>query len=289
LFLDDQKSFLVIQEPVWGPQKGVAVARDPTMGRSDAACGTVGDNLRRLCGIGVKSAAGRADPGGMSTIPERHADVIPWCQTHVKVWEVDPAAIGLDEATVDELDDLTGEAEAALREYQRAKLKVAAALARFHDRAGRLRGKASNAVGRVRAFAPTQPSPSKVLTDARIPSRRDASPLPAPGVPFRFESRLLEDGALKVSFECDNRAEGGRRLRGVTYVVERRDGEDGPFVYVETALERRFLDETIPLGTTTVTYRVTAQTSTRRGHPALKTVNFGGGGVGGGVAGRGAA
>lgn len=213
----------------------------------------------------------------MSTIPERHADVIPWCRNHVKFWDDDPAAIGLDEAAVDELDALTQEAEAALREYERARLKASAALARFHDRAGRLRGRASVAVGRVRAFAATQPSPTSVLVAARIPARRDASPLPAPGVPFRFEHDLLDDGSLRVTFECDNRAEGGRRLRGVTYVVERRDGPTGPFVYVETALERRFHDETIPLGTTMVTYRVTAQTSTRRGHPALKVVNFGGG------------
>ncbi|MFI4917354.1 MAG: hypothetical protein ACIAS6_12720 [Phycisphaerales bacterium JB060] len=213
----------------------------------------------------------------MSTIPERHPDVIPWCQTHVKAWETDPDAIGLDEAAVDELDALTQEAEAALREYERARDKASAALARFHDRAGRLRGRASVAVGRVRSFAATQPSPVSVLVAARIPSRRDASPLPAPGVPFGFEHDLLDDGSLVVSFECDNRADGGRRLRGVMYVVERRDGPTGPFVYVETALERRFHDATIPLGTTMVTYRVTAQTSTRRGHPALKTVNFGGG------------
>lgn len=213
----------------------------------------------------------------MSTIPERHPDVIPWCQTHLKAWETDPEAIGLDEATVDELDDMTQAAEAALREYERARLKASAALARFHDTTGRLRGKASSAVGRVRAFAAAQPSPVSVLVAAQIPSRRDASPLPAPGVPFRFEHRLLDDGSLVMSFECDNRAEGGRRLRGVTYVVERRDGPTGGFKYVETALQRRFRDASIPLGTTMVTYRVTAQTSTRRGHPALKVVNFGGG------------
>jgi hypothetical protein len=205
------------------------------------------------------------------------ADVIPWCQRHVKAWEVDPENIGLDEQTVAALDALTDEALEARRAYQRLQLAADAALARSNHLTGTLRRKASNAVRRVYAFAAAEPNPSKVLVDARLPKRRDASPLPAPGVPFGFEHDLLDDGSLVVSFQCDNRAEGGRRLRGVTYVVERRDGPTGPFVYVETALERRFHDETIPLGTTMVTYRVTAQTSTRRGHPALKVVNFGGG------------
>lgn len=214
----------------------------------------------------------------MTTIPERLPDVIPWCQTHVKAWEGDPDSIGLDDATVDELDDLTQAADEAERAYQRARDAAAAALQRYHDRTGRLRTRASHAVGRVRAFAAAQPSPKKVLAEAQIPSRRDASPMPAPGTPFRFAFRLLEDGSLVATFRCDNRAEGGRRLRGVTYEVHRRDGLDGRFKFVCTAPERRFRDETIPPGTASVTYRVVAMTTTRRGRPAEKTVSFGSGG-----------
>lgn len=241
-------------------------------------------------GFGLKVGRALADARGMSTIPERLPDVIDWCVDHVQAWAGDPAAIGLDEPTVDALDDLAQEAQAAERAYERAKAAAAAAGARYRERTLALRGQASSAVGRVRAFAATRPSPEKVLADARLPAPRDAGPAPAPGRPTGLTFDLLEDGALAVSFKCDNRPPGRRRVRGVTYVVERRDGGvagEGPFVYVQTALTRRFVDATIPPGTASVTYRITAQTSTRRGKPAVKVVSFGagqGGGAGGGRA-----
>lgn len=239
--------------------------------------GGPGGDLGGVGGFGLKVGRALVDAVGMSTIPERLPDVIDWCVDHVQAWAGDPAAIGLDEPTVDALDDLAQEAQAAERAYERAKAAAAAAGARYRERTLALRGQASSAVGRVRAFAATRPSPEKVLADARLPAPRDAGPAPAPGRPTGLTFDLLEDGALAVSFKCDNRPPGRRRVRGVTYVVERRDGDDGPFAYVQTALARRFVDATIPPGTASVTYRITAQTSTRRGKPAVKVVSFGGG------------
>lgn len=225
----------------------------------------------------------------MSTIPERLADVVPWCKSHLTAWAADPAAIGLDEQTVAGLDAQTQEALAARRAYEQLQQAADAALGRSNGLTGRLRADASVAVGRVRAYAATQASPSKVLTEALLPVRRDASPLPEPGTPTRFGFELLQDGSLKATFKCDNRAEGGRRLRGVVYEVHRRDGDEGRFEFLCNAPERRFLDETIPPGTTMVTYQVVAMTSTRRGKPALKTVSFGAGCVNTEVAGARAA
>lgn len=213
----------------------------------------------------------------MSTIPERLADVVPWCESHLTAWAADPAAIGLDESTVTSLDAQTQEAEAARRAYEQLQQAADAALQHSNNLTGTLRDNASVAVGRVRAYAAAQPSPSAVLVKALLPGRRDASPMPAPGTPFRFEFRLLDDGSIEATFKCDNRADRGRRLRGVVYEVRRRDGDDGGFEHVCTALERRFRDETIPPGTPMVTYEVTALTSTRRGKPARKTVHFGSG------------
>ncbi|UYV12714.1 MAG: hypothetical protein NCW75_00135 [Phycisphaera sp.] len=225
----------------------------------------------------------------MSTIPERLADVVPWCKSRLTAWAADPAAIGLDGATVASLEAQTEEALAARRAYMRLRDAADAALQHSNNLTGTLRDNASVAVGRVRAHAAAQASPSDVLAKALLPGRRDASPMPAPGTPFRFEFRLLDDGSIEATFKCDNRADRGRRLRGVVYEVRRRDGDDGGFEHVCTALERRFRDGTIPPGTPMVTYQVTALTSTRRGTPARKTVHFGSGCVSAGEAGARAA
>jgi hypothetical protein len=60
------------------------------------------------------------------------------------------------------------------------------------------------------------------------------------------------------------------------YEVQRRLGGSGPFTYMGTVGEKRFVDDTLPAGTPSVEYQVTAVRSTRRGWPAHHIVNFGG-------------
>ena len=45
--------------------------------------------------------------------------------------------------------------------------------------------------------------------------------------------------------------------------------------FLAEAPERRFTDDTIPLGTAQVAYRVTAQSATREGDPGQYAVQFG--------------
>jgi hypothetical protein len=59
------------------------------------------------------------------------------------------------------------------------------------------------------------------------------------------------------------------------YQVGRQIGSTGPFVYVGGSGEKKFVDETLPAGTASVTYRVQAVRSTKVGMVATHNVNFG--------------
>ncbi len=211
----------------------------------------------------------------MATIPETLGGVLLWCRARFGVWGEDPQAIGLDQATVDELDQLLDEADQAREAAAQARAAARAAGDAYRMKHRALRERAATAVRRVRAHADTQTDPEAVLADALLDARKTPEPTPAPSTPERFEARLRADGALACAFACRH----DRRLRGVTYVVERDvcgcGAEQEGFTYVATIGRRAFVDRTLPVGATVATYRITARTSTRSGDAAEFNVRFG--------------
>ncbi len=207
----------------------------------------------------------------MATLPERLGRVIWWVKVRVPVWRQDPAFIGLDEATIDELEALADEAAQLRIAYAGARSAARAAGATYRQRARTLRKQAAHAAERVRTHAAGQPQPADVLVAARLRTRSKPSPTPAPGKPIAFTAQLDESGWITCKFVCKN----DRSLRGVTYLVERSLGHDGAFEFLTLARGRAFTDKSVPPGTPRATYRVTAQTSTKSGPPAEHTVRLG--------------
>ena len=62
------------------------------------------------------------------------------------------------------------------------------------------------------------------------------------------------------------------------YKVYRRSGPSGAFVFLAQVGRKKFVDETIPPGTASVTYQVQAIRTTAAGPAAQHIVNFGAGG-----------
>lgn len=186
-------------------------------------------------------------------------------------WEANTALIGLDEAAVAELAALADEAAQARAAYRQAQAAARAAGETYRDCTIALRRRAAAAAAQIRSHAAAQPTPAAVLAAARLPAHAKKGTAPAPARPANLSTRLLQSGWLECGFECKN----DRRLRGVTYLVERRIGLTGNFEFLMNTGTRRFTDRTIPLGSGEVLYRITAQTSTRRGLPAIFVVRFG--------------
>ena len=94
-------------------------------------------------------------------------------------------------------------------------------------------------------------------------------------VRLRFAERLNPDGSLKLTWKCPNPPS----APGTIYQIARRIGT-GAFSALTSVGTRSLTDTTVPAGTASVTYRITAVRSTTTGLAAEFIVNFGTGASG---------
>lgn len=125
-------------------------------------------------------------------------------------------------------------------------------------------------LGKIVMANPTVSDAQRI--DLGIAVRATRSPRPAPGTPFDFRVTLSAIGELTLTWKCKN----PKGTSGTMYQVWRRIGPTGPFVYLGQTGEKMFRDETIPLGSAMINYRVQAVRSTKAGAAAEHIVNFGG-------------
>jgi hypothetical protein len=117
--------------------------------------------------------------------------------------------------------------------------------------------------------------------DLGLSVRATAAPVPPPGPLSAFKVELMGDGALGLGWKASNPVGSS----GTLYQVWRRIGASGEFTYLGGTGEKKFIDSTIPAGTSSVTYQLQAVRSTAAGPWAQFNVNFGVGGAGGGTGG----
>ncbi len=209
----------------------------------------------------------------MSTVPRKGSDAIPWVQAHITPWTTNAEMLKLDPTVIASLDSLADLAESRRVALEAAETARSNALLAYNQSVKDMRTLASGQVATIRSTARNSADPTTIYTLAGIPAPADPSPRPAPGVPTGFKVQLLQGGSITLTFKCPNPA----RTGPVTYRVERRIGAQTPWVFFKNAKERAFTDATIPQGTALVSYRITAQTSTNDGNPAIFGVEFGAG------------
>lgn len=209
----------------------------------------------------------------MSTVPRKGTDAIPWCLAHITPWNDNAVALKLDSADVAELASLTAVAQQSRTDLDAAEDAYRSAVASYNQAVKDMRTLASGQVAIIRATARNSDDPTSIYTLGAIPAPADPQPAPAPGTATSFKVELLQGGAITLRFRCPNPP----RTGPVTYRVERQVASQSPFTFFVNAKERTFTDASIPPGTAQVVYRITAQTSTKDGNPAVFGVQFGAG------------
>lgn len=214
----------------------------------------------------------------MSTLPDKREELITWCQAHAPVWEGNPASIGLTVAQANAFIDLTEEAQTALLNQEKAKQAALSATNSAQETIGDLRSMAGEFLRTIRAFAATTNNP-QVFINAQIPPTAAPSPVGPPGTPDNFKIALDSQGAITLRWKCQNPG----AASGTSYIVRRRFGSSGEFLFVGVANKKTFTDSTISGNVSQVQYTVQAVRSDQSG-PLSQTVvvRFGSGGAGGG-------
>jgi len=219
----------------------------------------------------------------MGLLPNSTAGKIQFCESHLADWSANAVAIGSSAPEIAALTTKTESARAALTEQETAQETAKTKTAALRDAVDEMVLATSDLIKKVRAKAAT--AGNSVYQLANIPAPAVPSPVGAPGQPSNFKVSLGVDGAPAISWKCNNPA----GCIGVIYQLWRRTTADGEFAYIGGTGARKFVDGTIPAGTSQVTYQMQAVRSTAAGPWAQFNVNFGTAGGTGAGAGAGAA
>ena len=207
----------------------------------------------------------------MAVVPKASVDKISFYENHTTPWSTNATAIGTTTVVVTDLTTKTTAARAAYNAQQAAQAAAKAATLTYAAAVAAMGDAGAAIITQIRAKAAT--AGDGVYALAQIPAPATPTPVGPPGTPTDFGVKLAQNGAVTLTWKCANPAGAG----GTMYQVFRRSTATGEFAYVGGSGERRFVDLTIPHGSSSVTYQIQAVRSTSVGPWAQFNVNFGAG------------
>jgi hypothetical protein len=202
-------------------------------------------------------------------IPKTVVGKIEWFENRLADWAANAAAIGSSAGEITALQTKTTTARASYLAQQQAQAAAKSTTLTLGDDITAMMNAGSDVIKKIRAKAATDGN--SVYALANIPAPALPSPMPPPGTPTDFKVSLDQSGALELKWKCPNPP----GAHGTIYQVYRRTGAEGEFTYLGGTGEKKFLDATIPVAATSLTYQIQAARSTAAGPWAQFNVNFG--------------
>lgn len=204
----------------------------------------------------------------MALVPDKKQDKISFYQSKIAPWTTNATAIGTTSSNVANLGTLTTAAQTAMDAQTTAEAAFRSSVAAANSAISAMDTAGADIISAIRTKARTDGD--GVYTLAQIPAPATPSPVGAPGEPSNFKVELQNNGALTLTWKCKNPA----NSTGTTYQVWRRIAGTNDLAFLGVTGERKFVDSTVPAGTTQATYQVQAFRSTLAGPWAQFNVNF---------------
>jgi hypothetical protein len=205
----------------------------------------------------------------MSLIPQTRIAKVQFYENHIEPWNTNAVAIGLEVATVTDLQTKTEAARDAFNAAQAAAEAAKAATQTYYNAVTAMATAGTAALKQIRAKADT--AGDGVYALAQIPQPATPSAVGAPGTPFGLGVTLNPDGSIELKWKCTNPA----GCTGVIYHVYRQLGAAGEFVFIGGTSTRKFPDATVPAGTSTVVYKIQGVRTSSIGVAGEFIVRFG--------------
>lgn len=209
-------------------------------------------------------------------VPETRIGKIEFYEGHVAGWAAHASALGLTGVSVAALAALTAEARAAFTAHVAAQAAARAATQDFYNKVRAMHagaGAGADMIQTIKTSAEIKDDPN-IYVLAQIPAPRSThSTVPPPGTPHGFIVKLLGDGSVRLSWKCDNH--GGGTVYEIKRRLDRGGGPQRSDEYVGASGSKSFVDDSIPAGTGSAVYLITAVRSTSRGQTGSFVLNFG--------------
>lgn len=195
-------------------------------------------------------------PEGTSTVPGGDRASLEFTQDRVQAWDDNQALLNLTLEDITALQATSDAAEAALANRTLKAEQAKAATVAWHAAAKANRDLARALVQKIRYAASQAADPTPIYVAAMIPPPKDREELPVPPVPTDLRVTLDTQGRAVLTFNST-------RFGGTVFAIQRQvqpvGAQPGPWLDLDTVLEREFTDESTPQGVAAVRYRVRAE------------------------------
>ncbi|UYV13908.1 MAG: hypothetical protein NCW75_06365 [Phycisphaera sp.] len=208
-----------------------------------------------------------------TNMPQNRREALLWVESHAAAWNDNAAAIGLDPQTVATVISAAASARQDLTTSLAVRDASKGATQTWYGTADGMKDLASDAVLAIKAFAEASENPQAVYDLADISGASAPSPAEPPAEPTGLSATLNNNGQVELSWK-------GKGPAGTFYLVTRQLAGETSFAFLGDTTSKAFTDTTVPAGTASASYQVTARhtVNTVPGEPIL--VRFGVGGQG---------
>ncbi len=210
----------------------------------------------------------------MPIVPTKDIEALNFYEIHGQIWQTNTVALGIPAPLSTAIKANAVAARTAYTAQQNAIAAARTATLTWQSTMDILRSSGSNGLAAIKATADAAVNPDTVYALAQIPAPSTGTPLPPPGTPVQFSCNILSSGALNLKWKMTVLQPGN-----TFYQVRRKLAGETAFTLIGGSGNRSFTDETLPVGTDSVSYIVTANRGNISGIASNAfTVQFGVGG-----------
>lgn len=210
----------------------------------------------------------------MGVVPNTLNEKIQFFEERLPVWAVNPTLIGLSPADIVTLSNLTTQARADYEEARTARNNAQAKTLVQNESVNAMGKFGGDAVKTIRVTAQRTNNPN-IYALAQIPPPAEPTPLGPAETPTDVTSTLLNGGSVELTWKGSR--EGGTSFR-IFRSTKTPDAEPTNFQLIGTSEERKFTDDTLPIGLANATYYIVAvRSGGSSGNSDVSTIFFGSG------------
>lgn len=214
----------------------------------------------------------------MSNIPTgRIEDQLIWLENHATLWQSVESEVGLSTTQVTQLKSLVQEARSRYTDARAAREASKNATTAQTAALRAARNEASDLIDTIKSFIANTANSEGLWAVAGLNPPAPRGTTPPPNAPTNLSASVDSLGNVVVRWKARQPAQ------GTVYSITRAFNNAPTFTLIDVVGEKQFVDSTVPLGTSSVSYVIVAKRSGTTSTPSERlTVQFGRTGVGSG-------
>lgn len=200
-----------------------------------------------------------------------------WLENHMNQWQLVEGEVGLAAAQVTQFKALVNEARAKYAEARTARDDSKHATTAQNIALRAARQEASDLVDTIKNFIANTADSEGLWAVAGLNPPAPRGVTPPPNAPTNLSASVDPLGNIVVKWKATQ----PRGATGTVYSITRALNNAPNFTLIDVVGEKQFVDSTVPLGTTNVSYVIIAKRSGASSVPSERlTLQFGRTGVG---------